>query len=100
MGEGRRKGAGNDETVHTIETYKSPGPSQEGDGGAQGRLDLTLIPRSVGSSEVAHWDQKCHMPASGVASALLLRPRRESVSFPRFWMLLGIYGFHHLPALV
>lgn len=37
----------------------------EGGSRAQGRLDLTLTPRSVGSSEVACWDQKCCMSVTG-----------------------------------
>lgn len=96
-GLGKRR-AGN-ETVGNVEKGR-PQVHIEGGSRAQGRLDLTLTPRSVGSSEVACWDQKCCMSVTGYGQASFLRPRKESVSFLRFWMYLGDCGLNHLHASV
>lgn len=80
----------------------APGPYQKGNSGAQSRLGLTLIPRSVGSSEVACWDPRCHMPASGCGqgSASEALERVCLLSFPSFWVLLGVCDLDRLPASV
>lgn len=57
------------------------GQYQEGGKGAQGKLDLTLIPRSVGSSEVTSWGHQCHMSVTGCDQGFAPRSRKESVSF-------------------